>query len=131
MLLALCALASLPRGTLFAASTEEYISRGPWVPATDCQPKCATNTTCCRDPATSGGLCMATDHCSKVQDTNVSLALKLLRFDLPTGTVSNSTGISMAPYSGATLPSVALPNGDLLMNAVFTINGGTTEQSYL
>ena len=75
MLLALCALASLPRGTLFAASTEEYISRAPWVPATDCQPKCANNTTCCRDPATSGGLCM--HHCPDVRVT-VMVGLRLL-----------------------------------------------------
>ena len=58
----------------------------------------------------------------KVQDTNVTLKLKLLRLDVISGKTIQSPGLPMAPHSGASLPNVDLPSGDILMHAIFIVD---------
>ena len=57
-----------------------------------------------------------------MQDTNVTLKLKLLRLDISSGGSIQSQGIPMAPHSGAALPNVALPSGHVLMHAIFIVD---------
>ena len=127
---AVASLAAGLNGTLFAASAEEYVAQTAWVPASDCAPACATNTTCCKDPPSgqAQGLCMNTLDCSKVLDTNITLAQKLLRFDLKNGVTTQSAGVPMAAHSGVTLQTVVLPTGELLLHEIFIVDGGMSIQ---
>jgi hypothetical protein len=72
---------------------------------------------------------MNVENCEQIKDENITLAQKILRFDLRTGKTTHSKGVPMQPYSGASLPMVLLPTGELLMHTVFMVRG--TESTML
>ena len=118
-----------PTGSLFAITSDEYVSSSTWSPSSTCGSTtfgpCPANTSCCIDPAVRAaqGACYKTLDCTQLRDENITLGLRLVRFDLQSGGYHTSASMPLPPHSGALTRPVSDGKGQLFVQ--IAAMGGT------